>query len=154
MTLRHALLLSLALHALLLLGPGWFSARHSPAQPRIEARLLPLDDMTWEALTTHPDTPPPAPSPPRNLEGRALRSANAALSRHLFYPPEAVSRGLEGNVILLLTLADDGRLLDADVARSSGHALLDQAALDAARRIGRLNGARRQILFPVNFRLQ
>jgi TonB family protein len=41
-----------------------------------------------------------------------------------------------------------------EIARGSGHALLDQAALDAARRIGSLPGTKRQMLFPVSFRLQ
>jgi protein TonB len=65
-----------------------------------------------------------------------------------------VALGLEGDVILLLNLSDTGQLLSASIARSSGHAILDQAALDAARRIGALPGNPRQTLFPVNFRLQ
>jgi protein TonB len=88
------------------------------------------------------------------LQGSSLRRAQSALSDHLFYPPEAVARGLEGEVVLLLVLPDNGRLISADIARSSGHALLDQAALDAARRIGALPGNPCQTLFPVSFRLQ
>ena len=76
------------------------------------------------------------------------------MSEHLFYPPQAVAQGLEGDVILLLTLSENGQLISASIARSSGHALLDQAALDAARHIGALPGNPRQTLFPVNFRLQ
>jgi protein TonB len=90
---------------------------------------------------------------PQRLEGGSLRRAQAALSQHLFYPPDAIARGLEGDVILLLTLAPNGQLASAEIARSSGHALLDQAALDAARHIGMLPGNPRQTLFPVKFRL-
>jgi protein TonB len=93
-------------------------------------------------------------APPRNLSGSSLRRAQSALSEHLYYPPQAVALGLEGDVILLLNLSDTGQLLSASIARSSGHAILDQAALDAARRIGALPGNPRQTLFPVNFRLQ
>jgi protein TonB len=82
-----------------------------------------------------------------------LRRAQAAVSRHLYYPPEAVAKGLEGEVILLLTLSTSGQLTGVEIARSSGHALLDQAALDAARRIGGLPGSKRQLLFPIRFRL-
>ncbi len=57
-------------------------------------------------------------------------------------------------MILLLSLAENGQLISASIARSSGHALLDQAALDAARNIGVLPGNPRQTLFPVSFRLQ
>ena len=70
------------------------------------------------------------------------------------YPPEAVARGIEGEVILLLNLSDNGELVSASIARSSGHPLLDQAALDAARHIGALPGNPRQTLFPVSFRLR
>lgn len=88
------------------------------------------------------------------MQGESLRRAQASLNRHLYYPPEAVAQGMEGEVILLLTLDETGQLAAVDIARSSGHVLLDQAALDAARRIGRLPGSRRQMLFPVSFRLK
>jgi protein TonB len=83
-----------------------------------------------------------------------LQHAQAALSKHLFYPPAAVEQGLEGDVVLLLALDENGRILTAEIATSSGHALLDQAALDAARQIGALPGNPRQTLLPVSFRLQ
>jgi protein TonB len=93
-------------------------------------------------------------APQHTLRGGSLRRAQTVLSEHLFYPPEAVARGLEGEVLLLLTLSERGQLVSATIARSSGHALLDQAALDAARRIDSLPGNPRQILFPVSFRLR
>jgi protein TonB len=93
-------------------------------------------------------------APPQRLKGSSLRRAHAALSKHMFYPPEAVALGLEGEVILLLTLGENGRLVSAAIARGSGHGMLDQAALDAARHIGALPGNPRQTLFPVTFRLQ
>jgi len=76
------------------------------------------------------------------------------LSKHLFYPPSAVSQGLEGEVVLLLTLDTAGRILAIEIAKSSGHALLDEAAIDAARHLGALPGNPRQTLLPVSFRLQ
>ena len=57
-------------------------------------------------------------------------------------------------MILLLSLTESGQLVSATIARSSGHPILDQAAIDAARHIGALPGNPRQTLFPVNFRLQ
>ena len=93
-------------------------------------------------------------APPRVLKGQSLRRAQTALAEHLFYPPQAVAQGLEGDVILLLTLSENGQLVSASIARGSGHALLDQAALDAARRLGALPGNPRQTLFPVRFSLQ
>ena len=164
MPLYLALLLSFALHAALIVAPAWLAAQQPPAPAAsIEARLVvtatPVtmaDTVSTEAPTAPPSaavSPPPA-IPPNTLQGRALSRAHAALSQHLFYPPEAIAQGLEGEVVLLLTLADSGRLVSAAVARSSGHALLDQAALDAAQRIGALPGNPRQTLFPVSFRLR
>lgn len=91
---------------------------------------------------------------PKNLRGAALRRAQGALSKHLFYPAAAVTQGLEGEVVLLLTLDGTGHILAAEIAKSSGHRMLDEAALDAARHIGALPGNPRQTLLPVTFRLQ
>ena len=158
MTLYRALLLSLGLHVATILAPHWLKASPSPPA-RMEARLLPasLPEPVADAVSTNPASgpasPSPSASPPKVLEGGSLRQAQAAFAKHLFYPPEAVAQGLEGDVILLLTLTGNGRLASAEIARSSGHALLDQAALDAARHIGMLPGNPRQTLFPVKFRL-
>lgn len=71
-----------------------------------------------------------------------------------FYPPEAVAKGIEGETILLLKYNADGTLLDAKIARSSGHAILDQAALRAVRAAPRSTEGPREVLFPVTFALQ
>ncbi len=162
MRLYLALLLSLTLHTALIVAPTWLAAKQRPpVKASIEARLLPPEKpvATAEAVSTEAASIDPAEILPRltapsALQGSSLRRAQSALSEHLFYPPEAVARGLEGEVVLLLVLADNGRLISADIARSSGYGLLDQAALDAARRIGALPGNPRQTLFPVSFRLQ
>lgn len=83
------------------------------------------------------------------------RTAQRKLAAHLFYPPEAIARGLEGEARLLLTLDDAGRVLEADIAASSGHAVLDRAAVAAAYAMGRLPAAGgRELILPVVFRLQ
>lgn len=163
MRLYLALTLSLALHTALIAAPAWLAVRQRPSPTAsIEARLLPppeqreamAEAVSTEASGIDPAEIRPHLTAPRALQGSSLRRAQSALSEHLFYPPEAVTRGLEGEVVLLLVLANNGQLISAEIARSSGHALLDQAALDAARHIGALPGNPRQTLFPVNFRLQ
>ena len=161
MPVHLALLLSLALHAALIIAPIWLAVTLPPLPaPGIDARLLPppTPKALAEAVSTEASRADTVPeqhaTPPRSLKGASLRRAQAALSKHLFYPPLAVAMGLEGDVILLLSLAESGQLVSAAVARSSGHAILDQAALDAARNIGALPGNPRQTLFPVSFRLQ
>lgn len=161
MSLPPALLLSFILHAALIVVPSWLATERNPMPaPNIEARLLPppAPEAMAETVSTESSSadrfPKHAAVQPRRLQGVSLRRAQAALSKHLFYPPQAVAMGLEGDVILLLSLTESGQLVSATVARSSGHALLDQAALDAARNIGALPGNPRQTLFPVSFRLQ
>jgi protein TonB len=81
--------------------------------------------------------------------------AQRQLNRHVFYPPEAVAQGLEGEVKLRLLLDPAGRVIEAAIMSGSGHRILDQAALDAARQIGRIDaGGTRELLLPVSFRLE
>ncbi len=88
---------------------------------------------------------------PRSPEEAARRK----LSEVLFYPPEAVARGIEGEVRLLLTLDKAGRVLDAQLAAGSGHKLLDDAAVKAAFAMGSLPEAgEREVILPVVFRLR
>lgn len=171
-----SVLASVLLHVAVLWPAGRAQPRARPSPPPLEARLL------APVLATHPEEAEPAPAevatppvppprtvpsaptsqmvpqpkaaPPRELKGRALNAALAALAQQDFYPRAAIERGLEGDVIVLLTLAPDGSLADAAVATSSGHALLDAAALAAVQRIGRLPARQRQVLLPVRFRLE
>jgi len=71
------------------------------------------------------------------------------------YPPEAIKQGLQGETVVLLDVGEGGRIVSALVASSSGHGVLDQAALRAVRQVGSLSPtlAGRSILLPVRFRL-
>jgi len=89
------------------------------------------------------------------LTGDAVRQANAQIARELFYPPEAIARGLEGDVLVLLFLDASGNAIAARLEASSGHALLDDAALRAARTLRALPAsAPREAVLPVRFRLR
>lgn len=50
------------------------------------------------------------------------------------YPREAVDAGADGLVVVLVNVGSDGVPRAIRIDRSSGHAALDQAALDAAAR--------------------
>jgi protein TonB len=76
------------------------------------------------------------------------------------YPEIARERGWEGVVLLTVGVAADGRAETIAVGRSSGHAVLDQAALEAVRR-WRFAPARRAgvpvagtAAVPIRFRLE
>lgn len=159
---------SLLLHAAVLGG----SALLHSAQPAPKSTPAALDATLRPTAVAEPllkdtlaeETPPaPPPKPPKPTKpaertpapgGKQVAAATRKLAEHVYYPPEAVARGLEGEVRLLLTLADDGGVLEVSVAHGSGHAILDQAAVRAAYAMGRMAGTgRRELLLPVLFRL-
>lgn len=137
--------------------------RLPPAPPAAAEPLLKntLDDETpLPAAPPEPPPPPPTarptPQPPAaKADKRQLQAAQRKLAEHLYYPPEAIAAGLEGEARLILTLTADGSVADVQLAASSGHALLDNAAIRAAFAIGRLPGvSTRELILPVIFRLQ
>ena len=159
---------SLLLHAAVLGGGALLKqprAKPTPAQTMLEATLRPAEvaePLIKDTLAEEPPSVLPAPPPkPAKLadqspapSGKQIVAATRKLAEHVYYPPEAVARGVEGEVRLLLTLAEDGSVLDVAVASGSGHAILDQAAIRAAYAMGRLPGTgQRELLLPVLFRL-
>jgi TonB family protein len=72
------------------------------------------------------ETPAAAPGPQRQ-HARVLDIAQCKP----VYPKESTRTGEEGATQVRLRIGADGRLLDAQVARSSGFERLDKAALDA-----------------------
>ena len=52
------------------------------------------------------------------------------------YPNEALRRGIEGSLILTVILLPDGTIRELKVVRSSGHQILDDAAINIVRRVG------------------
>jgi protein TonB len=76
------------------------------------------------------------------------------------YPPAARAQRIEGTVLLLVTVDSAGRVTDASISQSSGHAILDRAAL-AAVRAWRFEPARQggapviaQVELPVRFQME
>jgi protein TonB len=162
-----ALLASAALHAgLLFVAPGSLAPRDpaasaSAATPVITARLKNTLDADTAARPErlNPARAARAASAQRVSAARSARPGDAArrqmrIDNSLrFYPPEAVAMGLEGEAILMLRIGADGALIDAQIARSSGHAILDAAALRAIRAAPRFGAGAREMLFPVTFAL-
>lgn len=72
-----------------------------------------------------------------------------------FYPAEAIARGWQGDALVLLVIDEAGKVIAARIEESSGHPLLDDAALRAVRSLTSLPAdAPRQTLLPVRFRLR
>jgi periplasmic protein TonB len=82
-----------------------------------------------------PPAPPQHPEPPR-AERAAPSSTSAPVAIETpapRYPPEALRRGVSGEVLLRIDVDANGRPHSMDVVRSSGSRELDRAALVAAR---------------------
>ncbi len=182
--LGKAIALSLLLHALLLAEGDWLVAPVQSAvvayAAQLEVTLRPGAALVWPEPALLPDqSPPPAartpartPSvhasdaakiqrlalvsnPGTSLAGAATRQANTQIARELPYPPEAIARGLEGEVLVRLILDASGDAIAARLEASSGYALLDDAAMRAARTLHALpESMPREALLPVRFRLR
>ncbi len=118
----------------------------TPPRPRLEVVRTP---------------PPPAVSVPIEPFAGLEDATPADLSRNRppAYPRQAVRQQLEGVVLLRLEISRTGQVTEVKLQQSSGHRILDQAAIDAvklwsgqpAQRWGR-NIASTEVL-PVRFRL-
>jgi len=75
------------------------------------------------------------------------------------YPPRAVRGGIEGRVLLTVEVSPSGEVADVGVEETSGHPILDRAALEAVRRWRFMPAlrlgvpARARVLVPVAFSL-
>ena len=164
--LGRALALSLILHAAVIAAGAQFavpaprtgqpaqaelkvSLRDRPVEPTLPPLLLP-QVAPRNAIAVAPVSV----FRPR-LEGEAALRAVEQLRRELPYPPEAIERGLQGEALVLLFLDASGNAIAARLEATSGHALLDEAAVRAARALRSLpDSAPREVLLPVRFRLR
>jgi protein TonB len=172
------LMLSILLHAAAIEGLTRLAAstKRDAQEPALAVRLrdvpkpaaeppasiaprLPLPKESQPNASAAPPTRPrdesPRPDRPVGLSGAAARVAHSQVSRALNYPREAVEQGLEGQATVLIFLDAAGSVIAARLEASSGHALLDDAAVRAARTIRDLpDSAPREALLPVRFRLR
>lgn len=113
------------------------AAAHRGSPPRPAAALA-----AALAVIAQPAGAPPTPVPDRVSAPRPpqpqVSSAGLPEPRHeidLPYPAELITRGVEAEVEVRLTVADDGRVIGAEVLRSSGFSTVDAEAQQALRRI-------------------
>lgn len=167
--LGRALALSVMLHAYALayLGtrlPLSAPPRVSPADLSVllreERRPEPPPAQITPRLEPQ-DAKPPPPRPQARLEQKKRVQEKKPIEKKKPvevrppYPLEAVARGLEGDVMVRVVLDDNGNVIASRLEASSGHALLDDAAVQAARALrGLPDGMPREVLLPVRFRLR
>lgn len=172
--LGRALGMSVLLHAVLLAAAhGLVTAAKDNPTPANSKTLsavlppLPTSRPVPQPALHLPDQPraarrAPAPPPPVTAQTKdsgfttsLARQALEEVKKHLLYPTEAVDQGLEGETLVTIFLDESGAVVAARIERSSGHAILDQAAVAAARQVRSLPAAgAREALLPVRFRLK
>lgn len=125
----------------------------SPAEPLLKNTI---DTEETPQIATPPRTIPATPqATPKAVAKLEAQRAQRKLSKHLFYPAEAVARGIEGDVWLIVKLSAEGEIVDVSIATSSGHAILDNAAIKAAYAMGRQTGVKsKELIIPAYFRLE
>lgn len=80
---------------------------------------------------------------------------NTLDARGRLYPADAIAQGLQGEALVLLVIDERGQVVATRLEHSSGHAILDEAALRAVRSLQSLPAdAPQQALLPVRFRLR
>ena len=114
----------------------------------INSFALPKLARPTEPVAAKPNRPPTQPQRPipsrrptpaiRKIEAVAVGSdavtpARPLVNRPPFYPTEAVRRGIEGKLVLKLTISASGAVSRVEVAESSGYRMLDDAAVAAVR---------------------
>jgi protein TonB len=170
-----ALAASLLLHLSPLLAGLVAEVRAPTPPPPLQATLRPPPaPLPPPPPLSLPEPPKPAaarPAPPRPPAAAPVRKPPAAAAttwtqavnqhfkdlqeRGLFYPEEAIARGLEGEVLVLIVIDEGGRVVAARLEQGSGHRILDDAALRAVRSLRSLPAdAPRDALLPVRFLLR
>lgn len=86
-----------------------------------------------------PAMPPQGDQPPDDETRLQIESLiRTRFADHFVYPLMAQRHGWQGEVILSFRIHSDGTITTVQVERSSGHTILDQAALDSLRAIKRI----------------
>src|SRR5574343_302391 len=159
-----ALLMSIGLHLVPFLDHLMVRAPHPEPAPPLHVELQPVPPPTVPLTLPDQPKPMPAKSAPRPTQPKTTDSPSPsttwtqAIRQHLkqldakgqFYPADAIARGEQGEVLVLLMLDESGQVIGSRVEQSSGYRALDEAALRAVRSLRALPAdAPRQSLLPV-----
>lgn len=137
-----------------------------PPPPKRTRAARPMQLAT--APTPAPDIAPRPTAPSQGMLSPNARAAalswnaaiSAALERAKRYPSDAKSRGEQGTAVVSFSVDRAGRVLSSRIARSSGHAALDQETLATVARAslppapGEHPGARFSFSVPIRFNIR
>ena len=116
--------------------PSTYSAKSSPALQQVVKALTPsIQPRTRTAAYTQKPSSLTAGNTSEaqlsSIRGTFIGKVRQRVAEAKYYPGIARRRGMEGQPVVSFTLSKRGGLLKADLAKTSGYRLLDQAALEA-----------------------
>ena len=130
----------------------------SLAPPPPEPDTPVFDEPLAMSEPAPPPAPPAPPSPPMSdmgaSEDTSYRRANPPR-----YPPQAIRRRMEGEVMLRVLVSVDGSPLKVEIEKSSRFRELDQAAMQAVKKwkfnpeVRNGRSVEGWVLVPINFKL-
>ena len=133
----------------------------TPQEPVAPPPVAAVPESVPEAVSLLAPAPLPRLVPSAETLSDYTRNLSKALERYKEYPRLAELRGWEGSVTMRLRVAPSGRLIEAQVYKSSGFAVLDQQAVAMVSKAGALpvppegldaDGV--PVLVPITFRLE
>jgi protein TonB len=135
------------------------SPANDPSSPVAAPAITQQAAATPPQVASHPPSTSPVPAPQRP-DYRWLADPLARRIEELKqYPASARLNHLEGRVVVRIVIEEDGRITSAAIAKSSGHEVLDQAALDTLRQVSPITLSRPleksqlAIQVPLSYRL-
>jgi len=103
----------------------------TPTPPPPEPPVV-FEDATAMSFEAPPPSPPAPPAPPADYQASEDPSYRRQYPPR--YPPQALRRGIEGEVLLKVLVSTDGEPLSVEVEKSSRNRDLDRAAMTAVKR--------------------
>ena len=140
------------------------SLRLPPLSAAAPAPEIPLF-LPKELKTKPPEKlrKPKIKQPEKSTTASPAKTWTQAIRQHLkklqdegqFYPEEARRNGIQGEALVFMLIDASGKVIASRIEESSGHKILDDAALRAVRSLSSLPAdAPQQTLLPVRFRLR
>lgn len=125
-----------------------------------ETKPLPPPKLLAVAPTTRPTTNPPAATAPPAASIPGPKGTGRVVDRGLYqrmdaeYPYEARKRRISGTVVVEAVFTPDGRVVSVEIQKSSGHSILDKAAIaHGLQNFYSRSGQAERVAIPIEYRL-
>lgn len=100
-----------------------------PPEINIQTEATPTNTITVQSKVATPPPQAPAPPKPAGITAPVQIAGGGAVCQSSYYPPIAIRLNQSGTTVVTVHIGADGNVTNVDVAGSSGHDSLDQAAI-------------------------